>query len=41
MVHLEFVRGAGDHGLARRAWFPDGGDLGWLSRVIADCLSYL
>jgi hypothetical protein len=31
---LEFARGAGDHALARRAWFPDGTDLGWLRRVV-------
>jgi hypothetical protein len=38
---LEFARRAGDHSLAHRAWFPDGADLGWLSRVINGCLSYL
>jgi len=38
---IEFARGVGDHALARRAWFPNGADLGWLSRVIAGCLAYL
>jgi Glycosyltransferase family 9 (heptosyltransferase) len=34
---LEFARGVGDRALARRAWFPDGADLGWLKRVVASC----
>jgi hypothetical protein len=38
---LEFARGADDQAFARQAWFPDGADLGWLTRVIAGCLSYL
>jgi hypothetical protein len=38
---IEFARGAGDHALARRAWFPDGTDLGWLTRALAGCLAYL
>ena len=37
---LEFARGAGDHGLARRAWFPDGEDLNWLKRVVANCAAW-
>lgn len=38
---LEFARGDRDHAAAHRAWFPDGADLGWLTRTIAGCLSYL
>ncbi len=34
---IEFERDADDHALARRAWFPDGADLGWLTRVVANC----
>jgi hypothetical protein len=30
----EFARDAGDHALARAAWFPDGADLGWLDRAV-------
>jgi glycosyl transferase family 9 (putative heptosyltransferase) len=38
---IEFARSASDHTLARRAWFPEGADLGWLRRAIAGCLAYL
>jgi hypothetical protein len=38
---LEFARGDADLAVAHRAWFPEGADLGWLSRVITGCLSYL
>jgi Glycosyltransferase family 9 (heptosyltransferase) len=38
---LEFARGNQDHAAAHRAWFPEGADLGWLTRTIAGCLSYL
>lgn len=38
---LEFARGSADHALARRAWFPDDGDLGWVTRLIAGCLAHL
>lgn len=37
---LEFARGVADHALARRAWFPDGADLGWLKRVVAKCRAW-
>jgi len=38
---LEFARGPSDLATARRAWFPDGEDLGWLHRVIAGVLPCL
>jgi hypothetical protein len=38
---LEFARSHDDHVTAHRAWFPDGPDLGWLSRTIDGCLSRL
>jgi hypothetical protein len=38
---LEFARGAGDHALAQRAWFPDGTDLGWLRHAVAGCRAWL
>ena len=38
---IEFARGESDHAIARRAWFPNGADLGWLTRAIAGCLAYL
>jgi Glycosyltransferase family 9 (heptosyltransferase) len=38
---IEFARGVSDHALAHRAWFPNGADLGWLTRAIAGCLAYL
>jgi Glycosyltransferase family 9 (heptosyltransferase) len=38
---LEFARGPRDHAIAQRAWFPDGADLDWLTRVVSGCLSCL
>jgi Glycosyltransferase family 9 (heptosyltransferase) len=38
---LEFARNPHDHVIAQRAWFPNGADLGWLTQVIAGCLSCL
>jgi hypothetical protein len=38
---LEFTRGDRDHAAVHRAWFPEGADLGWLTRTIAGCLAYL
>jgi hypothetical protein len=35
---IEFARAASDHALARRAWFPDGADLGWLTRAMSKAL---
>jgi hypothetical protein len=37
----EFVRDTADATVAQAAWFPDGNDLGWLDRALAQSASYV